>query len=106
LFDFSFSGFQDFSFSFWSMSQSSLKMSQHGIDLTPLLMEDGCGSTPVFTESDFLREGMISGLEVEPEAGFCHGQIQKGKHETVATCDSRGGFGRSEQCESFHNADV
>ena len=52
-------------------------MSQKGIDVIPLLMEDGLGSNSVFTESDQSREGMSCGLDVEPEVASLEGQKQK-----------------------------
>ena len=52
-------------------------MSQNGIDIIPLLVEDSRHASSVCRELDRLREGMSCELDVEPQVAFREGQKQK-----------------------------
>jgi hypothetical protein len=61
-------------------------MSQNGIDVIPLFMEDGQRANSVCRESEQSREGMSCGLlDVEPEVAFREGQKQKEKNMKIRT---------------------
>jgi hypothetical protein len=55
-------------------------MSQNGIDVIPLLVEDGQRAKPARNKPDPSHEEVIFGLDVEPEVAFREGQKQKENH--------------------------
>jgi hypothetical protein len=54
-----------------------MMMSQRGIDVIPLFMEDSQRANSVCRESDHSREEMSCGLDVEPEVAFRDGRNKK-----------------------------
>ena len=72
-------------------------MSQQGIDVIPLLMDDGQRAISVCKQSDQSREGMSCGLDVGPEVAS-HEMVEPGKeHEKTTNSNIHDHFGRRDE---------